>query len=469
MTQKKTKTEIFIEKARKIHGDKYDYSKAEYINAKTKICIICPKHGEFWQTCANHINCHKNCPKCGRESAAKKINLTTEEFVQRAKKKHGDKYDYSKVNYINCRIKVPIICPKHGEFKQTPFDHLQNHGCPKCSFESQKNKRRMGKEKFIEKARQIHGDKYDYSKVNYVNAYTKVCIICPIHGEFWQAPTTHLSGSGCLQCGMTSTMNKIRKWTISKALEVAKSFRTRTELGKSYPQAYEVLRRNNLLDECFINIRDNDERIHIVYRYYFPLTNSIYIGRTLQGRKNMRDREHHTQHYDSVYKHAIETKQPIPQMQVIEWNLTLKESLEKEHEFVEEYRNNGYSILNKAKTGVKSGSVGTINKGYLNKQYCYKCAKECTTIKELQEKYQTVYKKARRENWFQDYVWLRYLIKPKHYWDDFDRVQKEAKKYKCVRDFSINNSSAYQSARRNNWIDILFPNKRKTNKTKHEN
>ena len=82
MTQEKTKTEIFIEKARKIHGDKYDYSKAEYINAKTKICIICPKHGEFWQTPDSHMNQRRGCPKCGVERCNKGRKKWTEETLK---------------------------------------------------------------------------------------------------------------------------------------------------------------------------------------------------------------------------------------------------------------------------------------------------------------------------------------------------------------------------------------------------
>lgn len=97
---------------------------------------------------------------------------------------------------MNANTKVCIICPKHGEFWQTPSGHLSGKGCPKCYKES----RSSTTEEFINKAREIHGNKYDYSKVNYVNAYTKVCIICPKHGEFWQIPANHLNGHGCPNC-----------------------------------------------------------------------------------------------------------------------------------------------------------------------------------------------------------------------------------------------------------------------------
>ena len=125
--------------------------------------------------------------------------LTTEEFIEKAREVHGDKYDYSKVEYVNTHVKVCIICPKHGEFWQTPHDHLKSE-CKECYNEKRGDLSRSNAEEFIKKAKLIHGDKYDYSKVNYLNNRTNVIIICPIHGEFTQTPNTHLNGSGCYQC-----------------------------------------------------------------------------------------------------------------------------------------------------------------------------------------------------------------------------------------------------------------------------
>ena len=186
---KRLTTEEFIEKAKEIHGDKYDYSKVEYINNKTKVCIICPKHGEFWIKPNTHLTMHIGCPICKR----KIYNI--ESFINESKKVHGDKYDYSKVNYINSQTKVCIICPEHGEFWQNPNNHINGQGCPKCI------KKVNNIESFIHKAKEIHGDKYDYSKVEYINNKTKVCIICPKHGEFWQRPDAHLyMKAGCSKC-----------------------------------------------------------------------------------------------------------------------------------------------------------------------------------------------------------------------------------------------------------------------------
>ena len=198
MPKRFTKEE-FIKRARERHGNKYDYSKAEYINADSKVCIICPKHGEFWQRVSDHIRgC--GCPEC---SGVKRNTL--EGFIEKSRRLYGDKYDYSKVEYVNNKVKVCIICPEHGEFWQRPNDHLSGYECQKC-----KKSYSPTTEEWIEKVRKIHGDKYDYSKAKYIRAWSKVCIICPKHGEFWQAAINHSYGAGCpyCNCGKKSKMEE---------------------------------------------------------------------------------------------------------------------------------------------------------------------------------------------------------------------------------------------------------------------
>ena len=126
--------------------------------------------------------------------------LTLTEFINKANLLHNNFYDYSKVVYINSSTKVCIICPIHGEFLQKPNDHLSMHGCPLCGLSKNKSKLSLGLYKFIEKANMIHNNFYDYSKVIYINNATNICIICPIHGEFYQRPMHHLNGSGCPKC-----------------------------------------------------------------------------------------------------------------------------------------------------------------------------------------------------------------------------------------------------------------------------
>ena len=168
--KRKTNTK-FIEECKQIHGDKYDYSKVNYVNARTKVCIICPVHGEFWQLPSLHIGQKCGCPLCNGT-----FKKTKTMFVEEARKIHGDKYDYSKAKYEITNKKVCIICPEHGEFWQTPYVHLVGHGCPKCS-----GRMKLTRDEFEQRVREKHGDKYDYSKVEYVNNSIKVSIICAEH------------------------------------------------------------------------------------------------------------------------------------------------------------------------------------------------------------------------------------------------------------------------------------------------
>lgn len=268
------KIEEFIKRAKVVHGDKYDYSKVNYVTNKVKVCIICPKHGEFWQTPDKHLNRKQGCPKCRGHYR------TNEEFIALLKEKYGDAYTYEKTEYKDSHTKVCVTCKKHGDFHKTPQMLLSGQGCPKCGRERIreahsdtqetfmqkvkkkglidlydfsevvyeksnkqiklycKEKDKYGREhgeffitpndllmghrcpkcsnlyrrtqdELIEDFRRVHGDKYDYSKVEFKNMKTKVCIICLQHGEFWQTPYAHMIGQGCPQCKMSHLENKV--------------------------------------------------------------------------------------------------------------------------------------------------------------------------------------------------------------------------------------------------------------------
>lgn len=197
---KKLDTNEFIERARKVHGDKYDYTKTTYVDSRNKICITCPEHGDFYAWPQDILK-GVGCPKCGVALRAKKKTKTTEYFIEKAKQIHGDKYDYSKVEYVNAKTKVCIICPIHGEFWQKPCAHLSGKGCSLCRDDENAKRNLKDRDDFIEKAKQVHGDKYDYSKVKYIGSKKKVCIICPEHGEFWMTPNAHICcKQGCPKC-----------------------------------------------------------------------------------------------------------------------------------------------------------------------------------------------------------------------------------------------------------------------------
>ena len=319
-------TEYLINKCQHFYGDKYDYSKVKYKggSAKTeKVEIICPRHGSFFKCIDNICKRDCGCPKCAKEKYAENRKLNDaisngNKFIENSKKKFGDRFDYSEVKYINCQTPITLICKEHGvRFNITPNVHLNSKfgGCKECFSQHMSSIRSLGKshqhhkltkeekeerriefgknnfikkatnkfgnrfdysmvkyvncntlvniidkesnneifsinpnrflqsvdgrpdiynssekrrENFIKRAKELHGDKYDYSKVNYVDTHTKVCIICPKHGEFWQLPATHLkanrNGCGCPKC--SHMVSKLEENVINRLTKEDIEFKT---------------------------------------------------------------------------------------------------------------------------------------------------------------------------------------------------------------------------------------------------
>ncbi len=202
---KKITLDIFVEKAKKFHENKYDYSQSVYNGYNKEITIICPDHGDFKQTPHKHIK-GLGCPLCITK------DNRTDKWIKEVSIIHNNKYDYSQSIYKSVRDKLIIICPDHGNFEQNPYNHKKGQGCPDCR--DPPNKVKCNKkfdsalEKFIYKAKLIHGDKYDYSKVDYKSCKEKIEIICPIHNSYYQTPDSHINNkTGCNLCSFTSNIN----------------------------------------------------------------------------------------------------------------------------------------------------------------------------------------------------------------------------------------------------------------------
>ena len=185
-------TEEFIERSKKVHGDRYTYDRTVYRTLQDKVLIFCKVHNEYFsQRAWVHLS-GSGCPKCAR-----KHKPSTEEFIKKAREVHGDKYGYDKVIYKTLQTNVQIFCKIHKEyFVQNPYIHLQGSNCPKCA-----NVHKPTTIEFIKLAREVHGDKYNYDKVVYINREAEISIVCKIHGEFLQRPCIHLTGCGCPLCG----------------------------------------------------------------------------------------------------------------------------------------------------------------------------------------------------------------------------------------------------------------------------
>ena len=187
----KDSSDVVIAKFKQVHGDRYDYSEVNYLGKKTKLTIICRDHGSFHQT-RNAHQMGQGCPAC----AQKRPLLDQTEVIRDFRAVHGDRYDYSQVTYYGVSEAVSIICNVHGEFLQKPAIHKSGSGCPKCTL----GRRPASKSAVIARFVAVHGDRYDYSKVHYINSRTNVTLVCSLHGEFEQRPSSHLSGSGCPLC-----------------------------------------------------------------------------------------------------------------------------------------------------------------------------------------------------------------------------------------------------------------------------
>lgn len=202
MAKKKTLGEV-KSAFREVWGDRYIYdhiTEDNYINTRTKAPVECKEHGIFYITPHDHIQKH-GCAYCAR---CKK--RTIEDFVNMAKQKHGEKYDYSLVNYISNHVKVKIICPIHGVFEQDPCSHLAGHGCPYCA-----DRVKLTNEEFIKRSKEKHGDLYDYTLVDYKDSHTEVKIVCKKCGNiFEQKPNVHLSGHGCNQCNRNNVYESLK-------------------------------------------------------------------------------------------------------------------------------------------------------------------------------------------------------------------------------------------------------------------
>ena len=197
----------FIKEANDIHNNKYDYSKSNYKSAKENIIIICLIHGEFEQTPNSHLG-GSGCRKCANDKIKERMSIPWNIYMEDLHKIHNNKYDYSKVICNGVDIDIIVICPIHGDFEIRPADHKRGRECQKCSKETHIQYNKLDTEEFIKKSNEIWGNKYNYSKTNYIDSNNKVIIICDKHGEFEQLPSNHYK-YGCGNCGWEQNTRNI--------------------------------------------------------------------------------------------------------------------------------------------------------------------------------------------------------------------------------------------------------------------
>jgi len=279
-------TEQFIQESIVVHKNRYNYDLVDYKNSYTYVSILCEEHGIFEQKPNKHLRGH-GCPKCANNQ-----KITTEEFIEKCRTIHGDKFEYSLTIYKDAKTKVTLICREHGIFEQMPRSHLIGTGCPKCGYNRIGQKNRKSSEEFLTDVREVHGNLYDYRLINYKHSHSNVTVICPVHGDFTLRASALLRGQGCPCCGFensgyNSSSNE-KKWLSSLNIP---------ELISSFVIKSDKLKRRFVVDGY-------DPKTNTVYLFHGDFWHGnpeIYDPSLVNPRVKvtMGDLYHRTLHYES--------------------------------------------------------------------------------------------------------------------------------------------------------------------------
>jgi len=400
-----------IEYYKQVHGDKFDYSKVNYVNSTTKITVICKIHGEFGINPKHHKN-GVGCKKCYFESKS----IKKSEFLIRAINHFGDIYDYTHFEVLPARNeKVPIKCKTHNiVFLQEPRNHMRGHtGCPQCKLIKLTGKidgkvairtQKQLNEIFIEEAKKVHSNRYDYSEFIYVKSNANGKIICKEHGEFWQTPSNHLKGTNCPLCSkVEKNKNTFKKLCKEKNINYYRALKRRQSghsdekifnegyirnerettivkvLGKEYPNIEEAIRQLNppassktigrwiseglSAEEAFVKIPNPGYANGIIYLITNSLNSKKYVGLTVQALKKRW--QYHTEQaftnniksLDSLHAAIRQYGAEVFKIEQIDSGTTKVDLESKEKKWIKELGTlvpNGYNI---STGGVSGGST----------------------------------------------------------------------------------------------------------------
>lgn len=370
--------------------------------------------------------------------------LTTEEFIAKAKAVHGDRYDYSKVEYVGYRIPVTIICKEHGEFPQKPVLHLSGYGCSICS-----GRKKMRTVDFINRAKSVHGDKYDYSKTKYKGNSEEVCIICPEHGEFWQRAGNHLRGVGCKKCGIIKSSSKQKIWTREKCYETALQYKDIGLFCKECQVAYVIAHRNGWLkDYTWLDRKKQpngywtkelvmeEARKYTSAGYFkknskFAYNAAINHGWIKECTWFKKPKNAPRWNYDTCYEEALKyaSTTEFRAASITAYCIARDKGWLDEYIWLEKHINP------------------------YNHDACWQEAKKYQYFNDFRAKSHPFYKAAQRQGWLDEYTWLikEPLVPYNKKWN-YDTCYAEAKKYKTRGAFNKYGGGAYDVARRNGWL-----------------
>ena len=419
-------TEEFIQKAKAVHGDKYDYSKVEYVNSYTKVCITCPTHGEFWQGSTQHLRGH-GCPKCAAELSASKLRIWTKERVFEEAHKYTTKRDFYKGNRS-----AYAVAERNRWFDEMEWFKKPNPNKPKV----------WTKEAVFVLAKTCK-TKLELRKAN-KGAYNVA----------WK--NGWLNEMDWLDALVRDPYTK------EEVLSIARQFNTKIDFRKAVPNVYGTALKNGWLDEMtwFFTSPQYDRHNYCVYVYTDETNKVAYVGLTVD-----RKRRHfnHATGYDRggkstkspVYVYFQSIGQPVPNPIYLEERLNANEAREKEHEWRMKYQEMGYRLLNTAKTGANIGSLGSAALKW-TKPRVIKESKQYHSRSEFALKSPSAYDAARRNNLLDGMPWLKPKIpsRPTSKWTK-ETIFEESKKYATRREFSSNARTAYQKAMQSGWLDEM--------------
>jgi len=287
---------VYIDKANKIHNNKYIYDKTIYKGSHCKIIVTCPTHGDFTMQARQHISKNNgSCHECSMESKLQKSIFPLDKYLEEVIKTHKNKYDYSKVIWRGTDKNIIIGCPRHGYFEMQAIGH-RKRGCHKCNKEEGfLRPTKLNTNEFIRRHKSYHGENtYDYTHTLYINKKFPVIITCKIHGDFkMNEPKTE---RGCRRCCFKSHSKKALRW----------------------------IKYVSIINNCYIRDNSNEGEYHIpktLYRAdgYCKDTNTIYefYGTVYHGDPRYTD---HTKHsffnipYKELYERTLKKENKIKEL-----------------------------------------------------------------------------------------------------------------------------------------------------------
>ena len=370
--------------------------------------------------------------------------LTTEEFIAKAKAMHGDIYDYSKVKYVDSKTEVCIICREHGEFKQKPKNHLSGYGCPICS-----GRKKMRTVDFINRAKFVHGDKYDYSRTEYKGNSEKVCIICPEHGIFWQRANNHLKGVGCPKCGIIKSSSAQKIWTQERCYETALQYKDIGLFYKEHQVAYVIAHRNGWLKDY--TWLDRKKQPNGYWTKELVMEEAHKYKSAGDFKKNSKYA------YNAAINHGWikECTWFLKPKNAPKWNYDTCYEEAQKYSSTTEFRTSSITAYCIARDNGWLEEYTWLERRInpFNYDACLSEAKKYQYYNDFRAKSHQFYMYARKRGWLRDYIWLiKEPIVPYNKKWNYDTCYAEAKKYKTRSEFNKKRPGAYHVARRNGWL-----------------